>query len=128
MRSEDLLQGALFGLFVITGIVALVNGFVGRVSRVDRFVPIFLQLCLLVLMFMPLLHGFPSEWFSLLVLTAIWSLGAAVFSFRLYRSGVIVSRVLGISQFVECLTALFAMSAGYVSSCYTFYGHFVLRP
>jgi hypothetical protein len=124
----DLLDYTMVGLSVIALIMAVANGFVRRVSRANRVVPIFLQLGLLGLMFMPLLHGFPTEWFQLLVLTIVWSLCAFASSFMLYRSPVKISRFLGTTQFAEGAAALFGTAAGYVGSCYAYYGHFVWAP
>ncbi len=128
MDSEDLLQDMLIGLNALAWVMAFVNGFTSRVSRANRLVPIFLQLGLVALMFMPLLHGFPTEWFSLLVLTAIWALCTFIFSIRLYRSPVRVSKLLGTTQIAEGMTVLFSTAAGYIGSCYAYYGHFVWSP
>src|SRR5436190_1821973 len=126
MGSDDLLQNALFGLLAITCVMALANGFAPKTSRVDRMVPIFLQFGLVGLMLMPRWHGFPSEWFSVLALTTIWSVCTVIYSLKLYRSAVVVSKFLGVTQFVESLTALSVVVVGYIGSCYTYHGHFVL--
>jgi len=124
----DVLDYTPTSLLVVSGIIALANGFVRGISRVNRLLPIFLQLGLLGLMLMPLLHGFPNEWFSLFVLTAIWSLGTVFFSFMLYKSPSRISRLLGATQFTEAVAALFTTAAGYIGSCYTYYGHFACSP
>ena len=128
MDYEDLLQYAFIALAVVTGTLSLLNGFANGVSHTNCLVPVFLQLGLLGLMFVPLLHGFPTEWFWLLKLVAVWTLCAVIFSWRLYRSPVRVSKLLGVAQFSEGVTMLFSTVAGYVGSCYTYYGHLVWAP
>jgi len=133
MDYEDLLDVALVGLMGITAIMSLVNGFATAVSRTNCLVPVFLQLGLLGVMFVPRLHGFPSEWFKDLVLVAVWSLCAAISSFRLFRSPVRISKLLGIAQFAEGVFLLFSTAVGYLGSCYAYptyptYGHFVWTP
>ncbi len=128
MNSEDLLEDVLIGVFVFSCVTALVNVFMRRISRTDRLVPIFLQISVLAIMLLPMLHGFPNEWFSVLRFTGVWSLCAIAFSLRLYRSPVKSAKLLAVSLFVESIAALFTAAAGYIGSCYIYYGHFVWSP
>jgi hypothetical protein len=99
-----------------------------RLSAIHRLVPIVLQIAFFALFFFPLLHGFPSEWFMVLLYTFLWSGLALISSYFLYQQPFRLTRILALFQFFQAVSAFLLAALHYVSACWWSYGRIVWNP
>jgi hypothetical protein len=96
-----------------------------KLPPVDRFFPVFWQIVLGVIFFLPFTHGFPAEEFRILIFTTLWSIPALVVSYRLYGIPARLTQVFAFLQFVETVCVFLQSALHYISACWRYYGHIV---
>jgi hypothetical protein len=127
MGTDDIVALIVMLCLLVSLVLSLWN-MRRRFPFVDRFLPVILQVFILVVALVPSLHGHPRELFVPMILTFLWSVFAIVSSYRLYHIRVGTFRVLGVSQFVESVGMVFLVMLGYTHACYFYYGHLVWNP
>ena len=81
----------------------------------DRFSPVILQIFIAGISVLPLLHGSPHEWFSVMIVVFCWSLLAFISSYRLYRLPIRTLKILAFSQFTGTVGSLLLALLNYVN-------------
>ena len=127
MDTEDLVTWIVMLCFFASLVLSLWN-MRRRFPFIDRFFPLILQVFILVVSFIPSLHGYPRELFPPMMLTFLWALCAIASSYRIYHMQVGTFRVLGVSQFVEVVGVVLLVALNYADACYFYYGHLIWNP
>ena len=99
-----------------------------KLNYFDRFSSFLSQVGIAVISLLPLMHGSPHEWFSVLILVICWSAFAFVSTWRLYRIPIITVKILVFSQFVEIVANLLLALFNYIDACWAWRGHFIWNP
>ncbi len=126
MSSEDIVDCLVLISYTASFLLSLIVAF-RKLPRIHRIFPIVWQIAFLVT-FIPMLHGFPREWFFVLVITFIWSVAALISSYFLYRQSVMPAKILAFFQFIQSVSAVLITAVGYIGACWRYYGHVVWNP
>jgi hypothetical protein len=127
VSTDDITGWVVMLCFIISLLLSLWNVRL-KLPFADRYLPVMLQVFIIVVALIPSLHGHPSELFVPMILTVVWSVIAIASSYRLYRLRARTLRVLGVSQFVESVGTVGLAILGYAHACYFYYGNLVWRP
>jgi hypothetical protein len=125
--EEELIRGICFEFAISAVLLSIWNAF-RRLSPLDRFSPLGLQIIGFLLTAAPFTHGFPSENFKILVWIFFWFLLSVSYAGHLTFSPDTSSRILAFVLFVESASLLTDVFLDYAGSCYWYYGHFVWNP
>jgi hypothetical protein len=128
MPEENQLIGIIFLASVIISIVVAFGNIFRKLAVMDRILPLGLQIILIWLCIVPLMHGFPGEYFRLMTWALVWAIPALICIVEFYLFRNLYSKLLALALFIEIASMITFDFYNYANACYWYFGHFVWNP